>query len=150
MENIVEQSMTINAIKKREKRKLEEGTEKELTRKRNDSLDHRVARRTLTNIKTMLLKSPPRKSKFFNCVYIGNNKFADINGIYVEVVFPFDHEILGYPQIYPPLVDCANNKINLYQAVELIGNLRYQKNKSNANQFEHFYFEQCFFGFYII
>jgi hypothetical protein len=141
--NIKQLSMTNNAIRKREKRKLDEGTNKETIRKKNDSYQHQLARRELHNIKDMLLKSPPRKVKLFDCVYIGDNKFADINGIYIEVVYTYDHNDVEH---HPPIEDCKNNKINLYQAVQLFGLLRYQKKATNPNQFEIFYLEQCFFS----
>ena len=52
-------------------------------KKRNRNL----VRIPITKFRDLLSQPPPRKHRTFHCVYLGNNKFVDLNNECIEVFF---------------------------------------------------------------
>lgn len=125
------------------KRKLDVGSENEEKRKEKDRIrkkgkkNSRKRENLYICLRDILNKPvPARKSICLSLVFIGGNKFVDINGEWIEVLYAGDKT----------LKNCINNKIKLFDPVTLHGSLRYKKNSINNDIFDFFHIINYYTG----
>ena len=66
--------------RQRIKRERDKGTKKEEERRYDDKVQKWITRNRICNLRYLISKPSPRIKRYFYCIYIGNNKFSDING----------------------------------------------------------------------
>jgi len=113
------------------KRKRDKGTQKEEDRRYDDKVQKWTSRNYICDLRYLISKPPPRIKRHFACIYIGNNKFSDINGDCIEVIFT------GYDNYRKDIC------LKLYQPVQIYGYFLYKRDTKvfDNNKFEKFWLQ---------
>lgn len=130
--------------RQKEKRLLDVGTENEIIRKEEDkrrkkgkkNSRKKLSQFSYTCFRDILNKPPPRYGVsliWLSLIYIGENKFADTNGEWIEIFYDGEKKLLS---------NCVENNIELYDSVGIGGQLLYEKNSENNAKFDYFYIVQ--------
>lgn len=95
-----------------------------------------LVRIPITKFRDLLSQPPPRQHRIFHCVYLGNNKFVDLNNECIEVFLNCKEKFLKDAKNYP----C--NVIKPFDACSFAGSVHYKRSDTDENKFDYFYIEQ--------
>jgi hypothetical protein len=96
-----------------------------------------LVRIPITKFRDLLSQPPPRQRRIFNCVYLGNNKFFDLNNECMEGFLEHCNK--------DRLKNAKNNpfnKIRPFSACSFAGSIHYKRSDMDENKFDYFYIEQ--------